>query len=159
MVCILRKPNKQDYSDVNSYRPISLLNCLGKLLEKIILNRLCHLSKEGNWISENQHGFQGKKSTETALHAIVKEVEDGFEEKMSSACAFIDIKSAFDTAWYPAILVALNKRNCPVHLLRLLKSFLTNRRATLSLHDANLEVTVKTGCPQGSILSPFLWNI
>ena len=138
MVCILRKPKKQNYSDLNSYRPISLLNWIGKLFEKILLNRLGHLSREGKWISNNQHGFQEKKSTETAIHSLVTEVEVGFGKKMSTACALIDIKSAFDTAWAPAILTALGRRNCPGYLLLILKSFLNNRRASLSLQNASL---------------------
>ena len=78
---------------------------------------------------------------------------------MSTACAPIDIKSAFDTAWSPTILTALGKRNCPGYLLCVLKSFLHNRRVSLSLQDASLEVDLKIGCPQGSLLSSFVWCI
>ena len=157
-VRILRKGNKSDYTDVNSYRPISILNILSKLFEKIIHTRLRSLARDNEWINQNQHGFQESKSTETALHTLVSEVEESFQCKATTTCALIDIKSAFDTAWSPAILYALVKRRCPTYLLRLLKSFLNGRSAYMDLYEETLKIDVKLGCPQGSILSPFLWN-
>ena len=115
-VCIIRKPGKSDYSDVNSCRPISVLPVISKLFEKVLLNRLQQLASIGNWIHPNQHGFQPQRSTEFALHSLVSEIENGFEKKIATACAMIDIKSAFDTAWAPAILSALIARKCPIFL-------------------------------------------
>ena len=109
-VCVIKKQNRHNYYDVNSYRPISVTNCLSKILEKILLNRLKHLAESGNWISSNQHGFQIKKSTETALHTLVSEIEVRFEGKETTASAFIDIKSAFDTAWPPSHIAQFSRR-------------------------------------------------
>ena len=71
----------------------------------------------------------------------------------------VDIKSAFDKAWCPAILAALGKRQCPRYLIKLIHSFLTDRTAILETGNAELEVEIQIGCPQGSLISPFLWNI
>lgn len=49
------------------------------------------------------------------------------DAKQFAACAFLDIKSAFDAAWHPAILAALVDRNCPQYLVRIVSNFLENR--------------------------------
>lgn len=81
----------------------------------------------------------------------------GFAQKHCTAAAFIDIQSAFDSAWPTAIVDALAKRHCPVYLAKIIKSFLENRRAKFQCHVSVYDVEM--GCPQGSVLSPFLWAI
>lgn len=80
-VVIIGKPNKSDYSSLNSFRPISLVSNLAKLLEKIVLGRLVWHGRCFNWLSDSQHGFREGRSTETAAHAIVSFVESGFCRK------------------------------------------------------------------------------
>jgi hypothetical protein len=132
---------------------------MNKLFEKILLNRLLQLASIGNWIHPYQHGFQPKRSTESALHSLVSEIENGFEKKMTTACAMIDIKSAFDTAWAPAILSALIARKCPIFLVKIIRDFLTNRKGKFDQQKSVDPFPIPTGCPQGSLLSPFLWNV
>ena len=156
-VCIIRKPGKSDYSDVNSCRPISVLPVISKLFEKVLLNRLQQLASIGNWIHPNQLGLQPQRSTEFALHSLVSEIENGFEKKM--ACAMIDIKSALYTAWAPAILSALIARKFPIFLVKIIKDFLTNRKGEFDNQKSEDPFSIPTGCPQGSLLSPFLWNV
>ena len=116
----------------------------------------CEKGKLGEWQSTRFHGW---KSTETAVHSLVDFVETNFESKQVTACALIDIKSAFDSAWHQAILAALIRRGCPNYLVRLVSSFLSNRKVTLSHNCSKVESDVNLGCPQGGVLSPFLWVI
>jgi hypothetical protein len=158
-VAIIGKPNKPDYDSLNSFRPISLVNNLAKILEKIILSRLQWHSSQLKWISPNQHGFSPGKSTESAGHALISFIEKSRLAKQTTAVAFLDIKSAFDAAWHPAILSSLIKRGCPLYLVRLVSCFLACRTAILSHNDFTKAHTVNLGCPQGGVLSPFLWAI
>ncbi len=158
-VTVIGKPNKLDYSSLNSFRPISVANCMAKILEKIILGRLMWFARSSNWLSDSQHGFLEGRSTETAAHSLVSHIESAFSSKEHAACAFFDIISAFDSAWHPAILLALVKRSCPPYLTKLVRSFLSNRKARLSLANESVETKVNMGCPQGGVLSPFLWTI
>ena len=144
-VNIIGKPNKQSYSDLQSFRPISLAGSFSKILEKIILGRLQWLAKSQDWLSPDQHGFRSGKSTETAVHSLVTGIENGFSAKEVTACAFLDIKSAFDSAWHPAIVTA--------------RDFLTGRKAVLTTHGISITIPVNLGCPQGGVLSPFLWIV
>jgi hypothetical protein len=132
---------------------------MSKLFEKILLNRLQQLSSIGNWIHPNQHGFQPKRSTESALYSLISEIEKGFEKKKTTACAMIDIKSAFDTAWAPAILSALIARKCPIFLVKIIRDFLTNRKGKFDQQKSVDLFQIPTGCPQKGFLSPFLWNV
>jgi hypothetical protein len=143
---------------VNSFRPISVLPAISKLFEKVLLNRLQQLASIGNWIHPNQHGFQPQRKTESALHSLVSEIESGFEKNMATACAMIDIKSAFDTAWAPAILyiLALIARKCPTFLVKI-KKILDRLTACVSaLLDWFLRNRVKTNVSKTELL--FAWS-
>nr|CAH0109609.1 unnamed protein product [Daphnia galeata] len=80
-------------------------------------------------LCSSQHGFRKNRSTGTAAHQLVSFIESAFSEKKVCATAFLDIKSAFDSAWHPAILTALAGRGCPTYLLKMVNSFLSKRQA------------------------------
>jgi hypothetical protein len=158
-VIILRKQNKPSYLETNCFRPISILGALSKLFEKLIHSRLKKEASSNNWFNDAQHGFRDGRSTVTACSALATLLESNFKKRLHTACAFLDIKSAFDSAWQPAILSGLLRKGCPLYLVKLMRSFLSNRRANLSSLGATLQMDLELGCPQGSVLSPFLWNV
>nr|CAH0112580.1 unnamed protein product [Daphnia galeata] len=139
--------------------PLNLINNLAKVIEKIVLSRLQWHSSTDRWLSPNQHGFMAGRSTESAGHALVSFCEAGISNKCITACAFLDIKSAFDAAWHPAVLAALIRRGCPAYLVKLVASFLSNRLALLAHKGSTASFTINLGCPQGGVLSPFLWSV
>ncbi len=157
-VSIIGKQNKKVFDSLNCFRPISLGNTMSKLLEKLILNRLSWFASSDDWFSKDQHGFRPGRSTESAGHALTSLIEKNFSDKLYSAAVFLDIKSAFDSAWHPAILAALIKKSCSLYLVRLAESFLLNRKVYITHKESSFEKTVNLGCPQGGVLSPFLWN-
>ena len=156
-ISIIPKQNKTHYETPENFRLISVLPALGKVFEKIILGRLKWHANEGTWFNINQHGFIEGKSTETAAHALVDRIESGFQQKKYTACLFLDIKAAFDSAWHPAILRALIRRNCPSYLVKIIAAFLAERTGTLTLSEGLQPFRIVSGCPQGSALSAFLW--
>jgi hypothetical protein len=159
LVLVLRKPKKNDYTRPENYRPISLLCTMGKLLEKIINNRLRWLSEKFLWFSPSQHGFRQNKSTITALSSFVSDIENGFNTHFSTVSILLDIKGAFDNAWHPAVITSLVTRGCPGYLVKLIDSFLKDRMAHLNIQDYDYQRRISKGCPQGSPLSPTLWNL
>ena len=56
-ITVLKKPNRETYKTPKSFRPISVLNTLGKIYEKILYERLNWLSKENNWFTDNQQYY------------------------------------------------------------------------------------------------------
>ncbi len=158
-VCIIKKPKKESYREIKSYRPISVLNTFSKVFEKLLHKRLTWLATESNWFSTRQHGFLESKSTESAAHALTHFVDTNLSRGLCTAAVFLDISGAFDSAWPPSILLELIKKDCPLYLTKLISSFLKNRTANLSSDDGtSLQHNMAIGCPQGSVLSPFLWN-
>ncbi len=123
---------------MQSFRPISLASSFSKILEKIILGRLQWLARSQDWFSPDQHGFQSGKSTESAAHSLVTGIENVFSAKEVTACAFLDIKSAFDSAWHPAIMSAIFNKSCPINLIRIIRDFLTGRKAILTTHGISI---------------------
>jgi hypothetical protein len=92
IVCIPKKD--KDRLDPNSYRPISLLSCTFKLMERIINTRLIwHLEKK---LLPQQAGFRQHLSTEDQIAHIAQEIEDAFQEGKHTVAVWIDMEKAFD---------------------------------------------------------------
>ena len=132
---------------------------MSKVFEKVLLSRLSWLAKAHNWFHDHQHGFREAKSTESAAYQLVAYIENAFAKGQYTATAFIDIQSAFDKANHQAILAALERKDCPVYLVRIIASFLNSRKATLVNENNSFTAELHTGCPQGSVLSAFLWLV
>lgn len=86
-------------------------------------------------------------------------IESNRKKKVITCFAFLDKTSAFDAAWHPTILNCLISKNFPPFLVKLLASFLSSRFCSLSSPLVSRVTDIRLGCPQGSVLSPFLWNI
>ena len=67
VLAIVPKPGKTDMTDVKSYRPVSLLNVMGKVLDKLMTNRLVHHLEANKCLSSCQFGFRQQKSTIQAI--------------------------------------------------------------------------------------------
>lgn len=158
---LLPKPGKQP-GDPASYRPICLLDTLGKLLERIILNRLTHCTESENGLSRKQFGFRKGISTVDAIRTVVHSAEKAATQKRRGkrfcAVVTIDVKNAFNSASWEAIAVALHRMRVPSYLCRILKSYFQNRVLVYETELGQKSTTITAGVPQGSILGPTLWN-
>jgi len=61
----IAKPRKEGLNEVHKYRPISLINKGGKLLEKLLINRINHNLNTNRLLNSNQYGFILQKSRST----------------------------------------------------------------------------------------------
>ena len=98
--------NGKDKKDPNSYRPISLLRSLGKLLERVINRRLISFLEERKILSPTQTGYRKHRSTEDQLSFIAQEIENAFQEKKKVVC-FFDLTKAFDKVWREGLLLKI----------------------------------------------------
>ena len=153
------KPGKENSLDPSKYRPISLLNIGGKVLEKLLINRIMHYTYKNGYINDNQYGFTPQKSTTDAAMVVKEFLEPELVKGKVAIMVSLDVQGAFNAAWWPAILKGLRDAECPRNLYQLTQDYFRERRATLSFNGSILEKTITKGCPQGSCCGPRLWNI
>lgn len=155
----IRKPNKPA-SAPSSYRPISLLSSLSKILERIILSRLNGHLTDNNILPHQQHGFRSQYSTITQLHKLTTHIRDSLSNKLSTGLISIDIEKAFDRVWHEGLIYKLIKTDTPQYLIRIISSFLANRSfQTIVNNQLSSTRLIEFGVPQGAVLSPTLYNI
>lgn len=151
---LIRKGDKP-LDNPSSYRPLCLLDCLGKLLEKVIDNRLrCYLD-ESDGLNEQQYGFRKGRSTVDALNCLKTTVSTS---KKKVGVLAMDIKNAFNSAPWSAIMDAMEKKEVPSYLQKIISSYLEDRVIIFESGGVT-EIDVTSGVPQGSVLGPTLWNL
>ena len=156
---ILPKPGKADYAEVKSYRIISLSSNLLKVLESLVL---WHLKKDLNMennLIKRQFGFRPGSSTDAALLKVVNKIQNHLKRGEHVIGVFIDIQGAFDNLPHKAIKIALEKTRAKGKISNWIMNMVTNRSINLSLAGETITRKLSKGCPQGGVLSPFLWNL
>jgi len=152
------KPNKDPKLGA-SYRPISLLSPIAKCLEKTILPTLTqHLPSK-----DFQHGFKSKHSTVTALQNITNTIAKGFNQKAPpkrTILVSLDMSKAFDTVNIHTLVNKLQETTTPPTLIKYVANYIKGRKAFTQYNNANSkQQTLRTGVPQGGVLSPILFNL
>jgi endonuclease/exonuclease/phosphatase (EEP) superfamily protein YafD len=152
------KPGKDPHNPA-SYRPISLLSSMSKILEKVILRRFNKHISENHLFLQEQFGFREKHSTSHQLFRVVKSVKNGLRNKKSTGMAFLDIEKAFDAVWHDGLLHKMSVCNFPIRIIKIIQSFLSDRTFHVTVGDGESESrNVASGVPQGAVLSPTLYN-
>lgn len=155
----LPKPGKPDYLQPKAYRVITLTPTLLKLQERAILWHMQEDLKMNTLISERQYGFKRGSSTTTALHKVVHRIEKAISSKGFALGAFLDIEGAFDNLTFKAIREALVKCKLDDTITKWIMDMICNRYVTVEVKNHQKRIKIQRGCPQGGILSPFLWNL
>jgi hypothetical protein len=154
---ILTKPGDKSKTDPKAYRPITLLPAMGKLFEKILVARLeAHLAANAP-LSTRQFGFRPRIGTDDAIAYAISSSKNLPGKYVVGV--LLDITGAFDHAWWPLIIDALNKRKVPSDIIATIASYFKNRRVVIDAGSGLVWGELRRGCPQGSVLGPLLWNI
>ena len=111
-----------DEHDVNNYRGISLLSCVGKLFTCIINNRLNKWAESQNVFDQNQYGFRDKKSTVDAMFILQSIVDTFIENGNMLYVSFIDLKKAFDSTNHEVLWYKLFKNGINTKIISLLQN-------------------------------------
>jgi len=155
---LLEKPRKND--EEKSYRPICIMDTLGKVLEKLINVRLQTELERNGTIHANQFGFQKGKSSLDALQSVQEVVENiktrSYKNQECCVIVTLDVRNAFNSAPWTQIVHSLKKANLSEYLVNLCQEYLTNRKILL---PSGQSFNMTCGVPQGSVLGPTLWNI
>ena len=158
-VRMVPKPGR-DWKQAANYRPISLLPCLGKLLERYVYNRLLIELHQKNYFNKNQAGFTKRRMGHEHLFRLAQGIENGFKERHCTLGIFLDVKAAFDAVWTSGLKYKIKQIGLPLQLKNMLFSFLEERTLNVNVNGIWSErVYLRAGTPQGSILSPILYLI
>lgn len=139
-------------------RPISLLNTLGKVYERIILIRI---QKHALYVTpDTQFGFVPQRSTTLQLLRLVEYIQSGFNHFEHTVAVFLDVEKAYDSVWFSGLLYKLIQFDFPDTYIHIIASFLFKRTFQVKMEGAlSCRRKILAGVPQGSILAPTLYNI
>ena len=142
----------------DNYRPISLLNSIGKILEKVVFNQMMSFIKKHEILYSLQFGFREKHSTSHALINLTDKIKWALDNNKLAVGIFLDIEKAFDCIDHEKLSVKLEHYGFRGHILTFLRSYLTDRKQFLSMDGLfSPEGNINTGVPQGSVLGPLLF--
>jgi hypothetical protein len=159
-VVVLRKPGKTvaQQQTAGAYRPISLLNAMGKVIEKAISSRIAAAAEAQGLLPETQMGNRPERSTDLAIKLVVDATHTAWRHGAVASLLQLDIKGAFDTVNHTRLLYTLQLQGFPLWVIRWVQSFLDNRTASLYFDgESTPPYSITAGVPQGSPLSPILF--
>lgn len=160
MTAILRKQDKDDYSEAGAYRPIALLSCLGKVLETVIARRLAYWAETHKIIAQGHMGGRRQHSTDDAFVILTSWIHSKWREGKIVSGLFLDVKSAYPSVNRHQLTHILNQKGCPAYLTQQIESYLEDRTTKLRLQDfISDDFHIQDGLPQGSPLSVMLYII
>ena len=157
IIILILKPGK-DPTKANSYRPITLLEIPGKILERILNERIQGFAEANGKFHPNQFGFHKGKGTETALMKLYETIS--LNQRLRGQCNIIcrDIEKAFDKVWHNGLKFKILNMGLPLIIEKITANFLDDRTAKIRLNNQlSGLINIRSGVPQGSILSPTLF--
>ena len=160
IAALIPKPNK-DLTNPKNYRPISLLETIGKFFEKIINRRLRRYFDDNDLISSKQFGFRSHRSTQDVLNILTNYCSMNKDKRLTTILVTKDVEKAFDTVWHAALKYKIWRNfNLPPCIAKLLCNFLDNRTMQVKFKNVISEnFPLHAGVPQGSSISPTLYTM
>ena len=141
-----------------NYRPISILNCISKLLERLMQKRLYKFLEKHDLMYPLQFGFRRKHSTNQALIEVTEKIKEALDSGQTSLGIYLDIKKAFDTVNHNIMLKKMYHYGIRGTVYNWFKSYLSHRTQYVKVNGCNSHIdTIQTGVPQGSVLGPLLY--
>ncbi|XDV52299.1 hypothetical protein PO909_021042 [Leuciscus waleckii] len=155
----IRKPGK-DLSSPMNYRPIALTSHVGKIMERIITDRLSFYMESRGILSPHQSGFRRGRGTMDPVMCLETEIRKAQVNKESVMAVFFDVEKAYDMVWKEGVMIKLKMIGIAGRTYNWIKGFLDERSILVRIGTAvSRRYMVENGTPQGSVISPILFSI
>ncbi|KAJ5159355.1 reverse transcriptase [Penicillium coprophilum] len=156
---VLRKAGKRDYQLAKSYRPVALLNTLGKFLEAVIARRISYAVETEGLLPDTHLGGRKGISVDHAIQGIIGRIRRAWGHNKVASILMLDVSGAYDNVSHKRLIHNLHKRRLGL-LAPWVKVFLTGRSTSIRIPEGiSTSIPTPTGIPQGSPLSPILYLI
>ncbi|GFX59244.1 probable RNA-directed DNA polymerase from transposon BS [Trichonephila clavipes] len=153
------KKNKP-LDDLNSYRPISLTSILSKVMERMITSRHDWYLETNNLLASSQAGFRKCQSTNQQVVFLGQSIKDALDQRHSALALFVDFEAAFDKVWRLNCIQKLQTLGVCNNMLMWIRNFISQRFSAVRFGNAISSFKQsETGLPQGTVISPILFNI
>ncbi|RKK35990.1 hypothetical protein BFJ67_g13012, partial [Fusarium oxysporum f. sp. cepae] len=157
-VVMITKPGRRDLTEPRAWRPISLLSCLGKGLERLIARRLAWAAVHYSVLHPQQAGALPKRSATDPVTALIHDIEEAFARKKVATLVTMNVQGAFDTVMRNRLVLRLREQGWPDYLARWAGSFMGGRSARVRYQDTVTPSSpLQCGPSQGSPVSPILF--
>ena len=160
MAKVLPLYKKDDDTNLNNYRPISLLPVPSKIFDKVVYLQVYEYFNTNKLFYICQHGFREKHSTENAILEFIDRTMKLLDNDEIPFSVFIDLSKAFDMLDYKILLNKLQFYGFDNISLLWFQNYLTNRQQYVQVYDFTSHLQpICAGVSQGSILGPLLFII
>ena len=103
-----------------SYRPISLTSCVGKLLEKMVADRMLHILEDRNVLNDSQAGFRPGRCTTDQVLKLIQQASDQMHstDNPRTMATFFDYEKAYVKVWRDGLLFKMQQLSIPDRYIR-----------------------------------------
>ena len=152
--------NKGDVKNVENFRPITILSCLGKLFTSMLNNRLTEFLDKNDSLSENQAGFRKGYGTTDHIFVLNSLIEIMQKSEKKLFCAFIDFSQAFDSIWRGGLWRKLLLRPVNGKFFKIVYNMYQNIKSCVRINnETSAFFPSECGVRQGENLSPLLFSL
>ncbi len=148
---------KGDPLDKANYRPISVLPCISKVFEGLMLDQLQRTFDQ--ILSRNVSGFRKGFGCQIVLMNFVEDCKAPLDERKVCGALLTDLSKASVRLHYRLLIRKLKDYGMNEESCRLIVSYFSDRRQLVKVGNKSSRDCVSKGVHQGSILGPFMFNI
>ncbi|PNP37022.1 hypothetical protein TGAMA5MH_11082 [Trichoderma gamsii] len=160
-VVMIPKPGKAPHNTAKKWRPISLLSCIGKGLERLLARRVARTAIAFGIIPAQYFGALPKRACTDLVACLIHDIEKALAKDMIAALITLDVSGAFDIVLCKRLIYRLRQQGWPDAFVHWAESFMTGRTVTIRTTEGEIlpEINLSCGTPQGSPISPIIFML